>query len=64
LPQHLRDLDKKVKAAATVDEAQAVEGNAAAAYFKQIPGMLISLGFPGRKKHPATDPLNSLMSLG
>jgi CRISPR-associated protein Cas1 len=64
LPQHLRDLDKKVGAAETVDEVRAVEGNAAAAYFKQVPGMLISLGFPGRKKHPATDPVNALMSLG
>ena len=36
----------------------------AAAYYSQFGRMLTSVDFPGRKKHPSTDPANSLLSLG
>ncbi len=50
--------------AATVDEVRGLEGAAAATYFKQLARMMTRVAFPGRKKHPATDPANSLLSLG
>ena len=41
------------------------EGSAAAVYFGAFPEMNRSgLPFEGRRKHPATDPINGLLSLG
>lgn len=41
-----------------------LEGSAARAYFDAFGKMLLSgFKFPGRKKHPSTDPVNALLSL-
>ena len=40
------------------------EGAAANAYFQCVMEFNVSgMSWPGRKKHPATDPLNALLSL-
>jgi CRISPR-associated protein Cas1 len=54
-------------AAAARDHAELLgyEGSAAAVYFGAFPEMNRSaLPFDGRRKHPATDPINGLLSLG
>ncbi len=54
-----------VAAAASHPELLGLEGSAAAAYFGAFPEMNRSdLPFDGRRKHPATDPINGLLSLG
>lgn len=51
-------------AAATVAEVMGHEGAGAALYFGAFASMNLSgLPFPGRRKHPATDPVNALLSL-
>jgi len=51
-------------AATTTEEAMGHEGAGAALYFKAFASMNLSgLPFPGRRKHPAPDPLNALLSL-
>jgi CRISPR-associated protein Cas1 len=46
-------------------ELMGYEGSAAAVYFGAFPEMNRSgLPFEGRRKHPATDPINGLLSLG
>lgn len=60
-------LDLEAKAAAAPDAASLMgfEGAGAAAYFEVFPLLNRSeLPFPGRRRHPATDPLNALLSLG
>jgi len=48
----------------TTAEAMGHEGAGAALYFRAFSSMNLSgLPFPGRRKHPATDPLNALLSL-
>ncbi len=42
-----------------------VEGSAARSYFDAFAKMVLSsLEFPGRRKHPSTDPVNALLSFG
>lgn len=42
-----------------------VEGSAAKSYFDAFAKMVLgTLGFPGRRKHPSTDPVNALLSFG
>jgi CRISPR-associated protein Cas1 len=60
----LRRLLEKVPDAADVETLQGFEGAAAAVYYRQFGSMLSTVGFPGRKKHPSTDPANALLSLG
>ena len=44
---------------------QGLEGAAAAAYFGAFPRLLrVDLGFSGRHRRPATDPINALLSFG
>lgn len=51
-------------AAATTAEAMGHEGAGAARYFAAFASMNLSgLPFPGRRMHPAVDPLNALLSL-
>lgn len=53
--------------AGALDHAELLgyEGSAAAVYFGAFPEMNRSgLPFDGRRKHPATDPINGLLSLG
>lgn len=63
-PARIRELIEKVAMADCVEVAQGMEGAAAAVYYRQFGRMLKSVPFPGRKKHPSTDPANSLLSLG
>lgn len=60
----LRQFLSKVGAAEEVPSLQGLEGAAAALYYRQFAAMLTAVGFPGRKKHPSTDPANALLSLG
>jgi CRISPR-associated protein Cas1 len=53
-----------VKSAAQIEQLFGLEGSAANAYFDAFGKMLLSeFSFPGRKKHPSTDPVNALLSL-
>jgi CRISPR-associated protein Cas1 len=66
-PKALGELDallERVPEAASVDELRGLEGAGSGAYFRQFGRMLSGVGFPGRKRRPATDPANSLLSLG
>jgi CRISP-associated protein Cas1 len=45
-------------------EIRGLEGAGSGTYFRQFGKMLSTVGFPGRKRRPATDPANSLLSLG
>lgn len=48
------------------DRLRGVEGSGARAYFAAFPDLLAgtAFAFPGRRKRPATDPVNALLSLG
>jgi CRISPR-associated protein Cas1 len=63
-PDQLRQLLQKIEGTESVESLQGVEGAAAAVYYRQFGRMLTTVGFPGRKKHPSTDPANALLSLG
>lgn len=54
------------KQADRADSLRGIEGSAARAYFAAFPNVLAGTGFafPGRRKRPATDPVNALLSLG
>jgi CRISP-associated protein Cas1 len=60
----IRQLIDKTATAESVDSLQGLEGSAAAVYYRQFGLMLKGVPFPGRKKHPSTDPANALLSLG
>lgn len=49
----------------SLDSLNGVEGMAARSYFAGFAKMILGgFGFEGRVKHPATDPVNALLSLG
>ncbi len=50
--------------AASIEALRGIEGQGAACYYRQFARMLQDVPFPGRKKHPSTDPVNALLSLG
>lgn len=51
--------------AESIESLMGIEGTAARAYFGSFGRMLLcNLAFPGRVKHPATDPVNALLSFG
>jgi CRISPR-associated protein Cas1 len=62
--ERIRDLIEKVRTAESVESLLGFEGSAAAVYYRQFGRMLTTVPFPGRKKHPSTDPANALLSLG
>lgn len=62
--ERLRGLLEKLAAAGDLEALQGVEGAAASVYYRQFGRMLKTVGFPGRKKHPSTDPANALLSFG
>jgi len=63
--QSLRAAVSHASEAASNAELLGYEGSAAATYFAVFPGLIrADLPFPGRRKHPATDPVNALLSLG
>ncbi len=61
----MRELEKSCGNKATVDALRGVEGAGAAALFQAL-GESLPEGwiFPGRRKHPPTDPVNALLSFG
>jgi CRISP-associated protein Cas1 len=63
---HIKALVKRVEQVKTLNELRGIEGAAAAAYFRQWPQLIKTLGFPfsGRVRRPPTDPVNSLISFG
>jgi CRISPR-associated protein Cas1 len=65
--QRRQELEGALESSATVETISAldgVEGAAAHAYFSALMEFNLSeMSWPGRKKHPATDPLNALLSL-
>ncbi len=54
----------KLDGAASIEELMGLEGAGSAAYFTAFASMLRRLVFPGRRRRPATDPVNALLSLG
>jgi CRISP-associated protein Cas1 len=62
--ERIRELIAKVGVAESVESLMGFEGSAAAVYYRQFGRMLTTVPFPGRKKHPSTDPANALLSLG
>jgi CRISPR-associated protein Cas1 len=63
-PGQIERMAERAAEAKDLDELRGYEGAGAAAYYKQFARMLTSVSFPGRKKHPSTDPANALLSLG
>jgi CRISP-associated protein Cas1 len=63
-PERIRQMIGKLAEAESVEEIQGLEGAGAAVYYRQFGAMLKTVPFPGRKKHPSTDPANALLSLG
>jgi len=56
---------KKIRLAASLDELRGIEGSAARTYFGAMARTLgPEWGFTKRDKHPASDPVNSLLSYG
>ncbi len=56
---------KSVEGANTTASLRGIEGNAARVYFESFGKMVLGgFEFPGRKKHPSTDPVNALLSFG
>jgi len=62
--ERIRQIIEKIATAESVETLQGLEGAAAATYYRQFGRMLKAVPFPGRKKHPSTDPANALLSLG
>lgn len=62
--ERVRQCLAQIEKADSVETLRGIEGAGAAAYFGQFGRMLRGVSFPGRKKHPSTDPVNSLLSLG
>ncbi len=57
---------ERAEHAESADSLRGIEGSGARAYFAAFPTLLAgtAFGFPGRRKRPATDPVNALLSLG
>ena len=61
----LEGLSSAVSKQSSVSSLRGIEGNAAAAWFDLFRQLLpAGWTFPGRRARPATDPVNSLLSLG
>jgi len=54
-----------VEAMTLIEQLMGLEGSAASTYFSAFSKMILGdeFSFPGRKKHPAPDPVNALLSL-
>ena len=61
----LQQIQERLSAAASLDTLRGLEGTAAARYFSVWPELLgEEWPFAGRKKRPAPDPVNALLSFG
>lgn len=61
--ESIRSVGQGVRGAQTIDSLMGVEGSVARAYFEGFSKMMLGeFQFEGRKKHPATDPVNALLS--
>lgn len=61
----LRDLARSARNKTEVDTLRGLEGRGAAVYFQALAEHLPEeWGFPGRRKRPAPDPINALLSYG
>ncbi|MBI5326729.1 MAG: CRISPR-associated endonuclease Cas1 [Deltaproteobacteria bacterium] len=61
----MESIRQKVDRAAEQDGLNGLEGIAARHYFSGLSKMMLgAFGFDGRRKHPAPDPVNALLSLG
>lgn len=62
----LKSAIRQLREARSVDEVRGIEGSAAAAYYQQFSRLLDPSGlpFPGRRRRPAPDPVNALLSFG
>jgi CRISPR-associated protein Cas1 len=62
--QQMQEALQGCMTAANILTLDGIEGAAAHAYFSALMAFNLSaMAWPGRKKHPATDPLNALLSL-
>jgi len=54
-----------IEAMTLIEQLMGLEGSAASTYFSAFSRMILGdeFSFPGRKKHPAPDPVNALLSL-
>ncbi len=63
--ERLNLAEKDAMRAASIESLRGIEGQAAAAYWQALGGLLDSrLQFRGRKRQPPPDPFNSLLSYG
>ncbi len=63
--QELGQYRAKARGSATIEHLLGTEGIASRAYFGAFgEGFKGGIGFPGRTKHPPTDPANALLSFG
>ncbi len=63
--EQLQVLASRAVVAASASELLGYEGAGGAAYFEVFPSLIrCGLDFPGRRRHPPTDPVNALLSLG
>lgn len=61
----IEDSEERVKDAVTIQSILGFEGYGSKAYFTGFSKMCLKeLKFTGRRKHPATDPINALLSFG
>lgn len=62
----LEELAKRVQSERKADSLMGFEGAAAQAYFSCFSNIIVNMEFEwqGRKKHPATDPVNAMLSFG
>ncbi len=63
--ERLQDRQRQCAQASTVDELRGIEGAATASWYQVFAEQLEDpWRFPGRRRRPATDPVNALISLG
>ncbi len=61
----IESAQRKIDGHVSLDSLNGAEGRAARNYFAGFAKMILGgFGFTGRVKHPATDPVNALLSLG
>lgn len=63
--EEIRSIAEKIAGATAIDVLMGIEGTVARIYFGGFGKMILSdFQFQGRRKHPAPDPVNALLSFG